>query len=202
MDTVLVVGNGESRLNLDISSFQDSYDVIGCNAIHRETQTDHLVCCDKRMVEEAIISPNTEHTKIWVRPDWYRYFRKIKKDKRINLVPVLPYTGESKQDDPIHWGSGPYAVLLGANMYSTIMLVGFDLYGINGKINNVYKNTKNYHSSDANAVDYSYWVYQISKVFQNYPDKEFIIWNNPNWTLPNSWKLKNVHLQILSEKVA
>ena len=44
-------------------------------------------------------------------------------------------------DEPFHWGSGPYAVLLATFLSKYIKLIGFDLYGIDGKLNNVYENT-------------------------------------------------------------
>lgn len=197
MSTSLVIGNGESRSELNIASFTKDYISIGCNAIHRETVVDHIVCCDRRMVEEAIVSKNTITSSIYVRPDWYNYFRKIKKDKRIKQVPELPYSGNLNQDNPIHWGSGPYAVLLGATLNPSVMLVGFDLYGIDDKVNNIYKGTQNYKDSNASAVDPAYWIYQIGKVFQSFPDTEFVIWNNKDWKMPKTWRWSNVRLEIL-----
>lgn len=197
MSATLVIGNGESRSNINIKEFSKDYVSIGCNAIHRETTVDHLVCCDRRMVEEAVVSDNTSRTSIYVRPDWFHYFRKIKKDKRIIQVPNIPYKQINKQDDPIQWGSGPYAVLLGASMDTTVMLLGFDLYGTDNKINNVYKGTPNYKDSDSSAVDPAYWIYQIGKVFQSFPNTEFVIWNNQSWELPKAWRRSNVCLEKL-----
>lgn len=203
MTTALVIGNGESRNSVDLVKFSQDYITVGCNAIHRDIKVDHLVCCDRRMVEEVIKSDNTHQTTIWVRPDWFRYFRKIRKDKRIHCVPNVPFTSSHKVDNPIHWGSGPYAVLTAAeNGYDTIMMLGFDLYGNQGKLNNVYKGTLNYKDKDAQAVDYSYWVHQISKVFQYYPNQEFIIWNHSDWELPRSWRKDNVRLEHLNHVTA
>ena len=78
----LVVGNGESRNLIDINAFSKDHILIGCNALHRDLIVDHLVCCDRRMVEEAVESPNTSQTKIYAREDWFKYYRKIKKDRR------------------------------------------------------------------------------------------------------------------------
>ena len=197
MSAVLVIGNGESRIDINIGTFTKDYISIGCNAIHRESVVDHLVCCDRRMVEEAIISENTKNTEIHVRPDWYRYFRKIRKDKRICQVPDLPYNGNQRQDQPLHWGSGPYAVLLGASLGSSVMMIGFDLYSKNNKINNVYKETTNYRPASSQPVDPNYWIYQISKIFKHFPNKEFIIWNDKDWKLPREWNKPNVKLEIL-----
>lgn len=198
----LVVGNGESRLGLDLKEFSKDYILVGCNALHRETTVEHLVCCDRRMGEEAILSETTKNSKIYVRPDWFNYFRKIKKDKRINQVPELPYQGKTKADDPIHWGSGPYAVLVAANLehVETILMVGFDLYSTNEKLNNIYKGTPNYGDKNSKPVDPSFWVYQIGKVFEHFPNKSFIVFNNEKWKNPPFWKRPNVSFEILESK--
>lgn len=189
----VVFGNGESRKNIDPSLLKSSNTLIGCNAIHRDAIMDHLVCCDRRMVEEAVSSPNTKYTLIYVREDWFKYYRKIQKDKRTHLVPSLPYTGEEKKDQPSHWGSGGYAVLLAASLgYKNISLVGFDLYPMNNKVNNLYKGTQNYSKPDTQAVDYNYWVYQISKVFKHFPETTFTVVNESKWQLPPMWKRPNV----------
>lgn len=200
MTTALVIGNGESRKNINIPEFARGYDTIGCNAIHRDGAVDYIVCCDRRMVEEAVKSENTKYTEIHVRPDWFHYFRKIRKDRRIKQVPKLPYQGEQKQDQPLHWGSGPYAVLLAATQeHETVMMIGFDLYPSNDKVNNLYKGTPNYSKEDANPVDPSYWVYQISKVFQYYPETDFVIWNHSDWTMPKLWQRKNVRFESFTK---
>jgi|SRR6056300_11477 hypothetical protein len=198
----LVAGNGESRLGIDIQSFSQDYILVGCNALHRETTTEHLVCCDRRMGEEAILGKNTTNTKIYVRPDWFNYFRKIKKDKRIHQVPDLPYKGNTKADNPIHWGSGPYAVLVAAALENveTVLLLGFDLYSKNEMVNNVYKGTKNYSDKKSKSVDPSYWIYQIGKIFQHYPEKNFIIFNDSKWEMPRQWKHQNVSFEVLATK--
>jgi len=189
----VVIGNGESRKNLDLESLKSNYTLIGCNAVHRDITVDHLVCCDRRMVLEAVKNTNNSHCKIYTRLDWHHYFRKILKNKNVDIVPKLPYHSDDRSDRPIHWGSGPYAVLLAATLNcSTVHLVGFDLYSKNGKINNVYKGTQNYLPPDKQAVDHSYWVYQISKVFENYANIEFKIYNSDDWLLPERWQRKNV----------
>jgi hypothetical protein len=53
MPQALVIGNGESRRHVDVSTYTQHI-LIGCNAIHRDLAVDHLVCCDQRMVKEAV----------------------------------------------------------------------------------------------------------------------------------------------------
>lgn len=196
----LVVGNGESRKQIKLSEYSDTHTIIGCNALHRDMIVDHLVCCDKRMVEESIISENTKQSKIYVRPDWFRYFRKVRKDKRIHKVPDLPYNGNQKKDNPVHWGSGPYAVLVGAELNKQVTLIGFDLYPNKEKVNNIYKGTRNYSSMNSKPVDYAYWVYQIGMVFHHYKDRHFTVLNKEEWDFPRAWNHPNVEFQVLATK--
>lgn len=152
------------------------------------------------MVDEAIQSDNTANTKIYVRDMWFKYFRKIKKDKRINHLPDLPYKGEKKIDQPLHWGSGTYALLVAASLpdITEVRIIGFDLYDKNSKVNNIYKNTMHYAKKDDKPVDFSYWVYQAQKVFVHNPQIEFNIINAKDWQTPTQWKLPNVSSQLLT----
>ncbi len=194
MSRVLVVGNGESRKNINLETFESDYTIIGCNALHRDFRVDHLICCDRRMADEAVKNPNIGDTQIYVRDSWYHYFRKIQKNKNINHLPPLPVSGELKKDKPDHWGSGCYAILLAAHLgFQEVNLLGFDLYSINDKVNNVYKNTENYSNSESQAVDYSYWIYQTSQIFIHYPNTIFNIINVPDWHMPRDWQRTNVN---------
>jgi hypothetical protein len=189
----LVVGNGKSRAGINLDQLLDHVTVIGCNAIHRDHEVDHLVCCDKRMVSEALNESPTQQCPIYTRERYYRDFKKILKFKRVCLLPDLPYQGDRKQDQPEHWGSGPYAVLLSAVLnFKTIILLGFDLYSETDYVNNIYTGTQNYSKVTTSAVDYTFWIYQINKVFLTHSDKKFIIVNNDNWKMPKDWYHDNV----------
>jgi hypothetical protein len=199
MSITLVVGNGESRLSFDYREIKHDI-IIGCNAVYRDIYVDHLICCDRRMAQEVCDNIENKNTLIYVRDKHYHYFRKIKKLKNIRELPDIPFVSEMKRDQPDHWGSGPYAVLVAAKIGNAkIVLIGFDLYSADGKFNNVYKDTKNYNKSNSQAVDHSYWVHQISQVFAHYSDKEFIIVNDQNWEIPRQWKLDNVQFKNFGE---
>ena len=187
MTSALVIGNGESRLRINLNSFLDHYITFGCNAVYRNLNVDHLICCDKRMVFEAIPAGVKN---IYTRADWSFNLPSVKN------LPDLPYQGNTRPDEPFHWGSGPYAVLLATDFSDDIHMVGFDLYSSNGLVNNVYKGSKNYTKEDSRAVDPSYWIHQISKVFELFPDKYFTVYND-NWTIPESWKLNNVSFKTI-----
>ena len=113
-------------------------------------------------------------------------------------VPDLPYKGTERPDEPFQWGSGPYAVLLACTMGNDIRLVGFDLHSKSKYMNNIYKDTTNYNKSDHHAIDPRYWIHQIGKLIHIFPYKHFTIYNDNDWTLPESWKMPNVSVDNTS----
>ena len=181
---MIVIGNGTSRKKINLNLLQQ--EKIGCNAIFRDNFVEHLVCCDKRLVKQAL----PHHNNIYTRTRW-------NKDYDVNPLPELPYVGNDRKDEPIHWGSGPYAVLLGANLSNKVKLIGFDLYGNEGLVNNIYSGTEGYSDKQDKAVDHSYWVYQIAKVFELFPKVTFTVYNNSKWILPKLWVQPNVSLDIV-----
>lgn len=193
-DRALVIGNGESRAFLDLSPLKNVVTLIGCNAIHRDLRVDHLICCDHRMVQEVLKRKKSRKIQnIYTRQRYFVDFNKIQQERRVKVLPDLPYQGIQKPDQPEHWGSGPYAVLLaGVLGFKEIYILGFDLHSKTRLVNNVYKNTPNYLEESKPAVDPAYWIYQIRKVFTSYPDTAFKIFNHPEWQIPDEWKLPNV----------
>lgn len=149
------------------------------------------------MVDEAISQKHNENTLIYTRDDWYSRYAD---HKNILKLPNLPYEGTERWDQPFQWGSGPYAVLLGAKLskLKKVKLIGFDLYGTNGKTNNIYKDTKNYNGSEKRAVDPRYWVHQHAMVFKYFPDINFEIYNTEQWKVPESWNYPNVTVDKIS----
>ena len=190
---MLVIGNGESRASVNINKL--NYTKIGCNAILRDFKVDHLVCVDKRMLVEAFDSSYHKHAEVHTRRNNFVHYRL---EKNIRMVPELPYAGDQRPDDPIHWGAGPYAVLLAAKLTTDdIHLLGFDLYSADKRVNNVYKDTANYSFAHKSAVDPRYWIYQIGKIFECFPNTRFIV-HNDDFELPKAWKQSNVSLDKIS----
>jgi hypothetical protein len=138
-------------------------------------------------LKEAL-SANLGKTKVWTRPEYVV--------AGCDAVPDVPQ-GNQRPDQPKHWGSGPYAVLIAASLSREIHMVGFDLYSKNNLVNNVYKGQPHYSAADSPAVDPRYWIYQISRVFSDNPDKYFIVYNTEDWAMPDTWCLANVELKTL-----
>ena len=165
-----VFGNGESRTSVNIDKLNGTK--FGCNAIMRDYTMDHLVCVDRRMVDEAVKSKVNEHTLIYTRDDWIERYKGV---ERVRTVPSLPYNGMTRPDQPFQWGSGPYALLLAAMKAKgqTVSLIGFDLYSNTKNVNNMYKGTANYAKVESRNIDPRYWIHQISMVFKCFPKVNF-----------------------------
>ena len=192
---MLVIGNGESRAGIDVSALNGP--LVGCNGAMRDFNLDYLVCIDTKMVDEAVRRKITYPTLIYTRQQSILRYPNV---SNLRAVPDLPYQDINRWDDPHHWGSGPYAVLIAAN-YSherEVKLLGFDLYSKNQLINNVYKDTNGYKESTSAAIDSRYWIHQIGMVFQCFPKTKFIVYQEDGWELPKAWKERNVSLDRIS----
>jgi hypothetical protein len=189
-----VFGNGESRTPVNINNLDGIK--VGCNAIYRDYDIDHLVCVDRRMINEAIDNGVNDYALVYTRKDWLGHYTQF---KNINVVPELPYNGTKRWDEPFNWGSGPYAVLLAATLYKgpTVRLIGFDLYSPTQNINNVYKGTSNYDDANKRAVDPRYWIHQIGMIFKCFPKLNFVI-HHDAFELPQAWNQPNVTVDKIS----
>jgi hypothetical protein len=182
---MIVIGNGESRQRVDLGKIYGKK--IGCNLAFQDIDLDHLVCIDRNPLKEALAA-GLDKTNIWTRPEYVV--------AGCDVVPDVPQ-GNQRPDQPRHWGSGPYAVLIATILSKDIHMVGFDLYSNNDLINNVYKGQKHYAAADSIAVDPRYWIYQIGRVFSTNSDKYFIVYNTSDWQMPAEWCLANVEFKTL-----
>lgn len=186
---VLVIGNGESRKPILLQQYINKIITVGCNAIHRDTIVDHLVCVDARMVVEACGNVNTSNTKI---------YSNNASCANVNKLPKLPFLENNRAMYHKNWSSGTYALLIASQlMHSTIYIVGFDLHNTTGYVNNMYKDTSNYAPASSHAVDPVYWIYQTACILRHFSQHQFVFVNTPTWSMPVSWQLPNVsHISV------
>jgi hypothetical protein len=186
---IILIGNGESRLGIEFNSMPDYK--IGCNAAYRDFKVDCVVAVDRRVIVELL--ENNFKQLVYTRPDWIMPYPNIK------ILPDLPYQGDKKADDPWHWGTGPHSCNVAASMNpNEVHLYGFDLWGVDNKINNVYKDTKNYDTSERGAIDPRFWIYQLAKCFELYPNIQWIQHQPSDWKKPESWNFSNLSVNTLN----
>ena len=117
-------------------------------------------------------------------------------------MPDLPYVGELRQDDPWHWGTGQYALLVATKycVMDHIHIVGFDMKSKDGFVNNIYKGSESYDASSKQAVDPSYWIYQNRKIFEHYPKQNFNFYVDQYFKIPEGWEeMSNVQILPISD---
>ena len=183
---VSIIGNGESRRGFDISPLKMFSTVIGCNAIYRDYITEYLVCCDRHMCQQSLNAVG-KNTTVYTRDRWIGEFAHWPTAREL---PPLPYSGDKRQDEPFHWGTGPYAGVLGLTFKpKAIFMIGFDLFPFEkDKVNNIYHNSEGYQYIKR-PVDPSYWIYQFHNLMgYSDPKTRWIVVNHERWEMPKDWK--------------
>ena len=194
---VSIIGNGESRRGFDISPLKMFSTVIGCNAIYRDYITEYLVCCDRHMCQQSLNAVG-KNTTVYTRDRWIGEFAHWPNAREL---PPLPYSGDKRQDEPFHWGTGPYAGVLGLTFKpKAIFMIGFDLFPFEkDKVNNIYHNSEGYQYIKR-PVDPSYWIYQNRKIFEHYPKQNFNFYVDQYFKIPEGWdEMSNVQILPISD---
>ena len=196
MTVAFCIGNGESRQGYDLTPLRPHGKLYGSNAVHRDTTVDHLVCCDKRMAEEALYSGYTGP--VYTRDDWLAHFR----DPQVKVLPTFKWDEHEKWEKTFHWGSGLHSAHIALKHRADVLImIGHDFWSVDGLHNNLYKGTHNYQSVEYSAVDPSFWVLQFAILFAQFPDTQFFFCQPDidNWERPPQWHAySNVRYQELS----
>jgi hypothetical protein len=180
MDRAFVLGNGRSRLGLDLNSLSSAGKIFGCNALYRDFSPDVLIATDPGITKEIECSGYPDHREFFTRKPGYSGSKRITKN--------------------VGFSSGPIAVTYAAmEGFLRIYLIGFDLTGINNKHNNVYSGTPNYREIDSAATYYGNWINQIASVAQEYPIPKFIRVGDNSQYRPDRWNLPNIQFQTIDE---
>jgi hypothetical protein len=158
MSRAFVLGNGISRLQVDLITLKQEGKVYGCNALYREFVPDVLVSTDKGISHEIQNSGYAEKHLMYTR----------------NPLPGLG--AKNVPQKYFGYSSGPIALALAAEAEHTVIyIVGFDMGpNQNGKFNNVYADTEFYKKSSASPTYTGNWARQMSMVMRNYMHKNFI----------------------------
>lgn len=157
MTTAFVMGNGRSRLAVNVHELVQQGSVYACNAMYREFTPAVLVATD-RPIAEAIQHSGYSQNHVF-------YTRR-------------PITGMGARRIPQDWygfSSGPAAVALAAQAgHDEVYLIGFDLGGLPGdRFNNVYADTEFYKRSSARATYSGNWIRQLRTVFRQFERVRF-----------------------------
>lgn len=153
-----VLGNGRSRLRLNLEELKKYGKIYGCNALYREFEPDYLIAVDEKMVREIANKAWQFGKQVWTNPN-----KNVLKLEGFNFF--SPHKG---------WSSGPTALWLASTHgYDEIYICGFDYQGLSGKLNNVYADTPNYRRSYETATYFGNWVNQTEKVIREFKQTKY-----------------------------
>ena len=157
MSRAFVLGNGVSRLDVDLNVLKQEGKVYGCNALYRTFAPDVLVSTDTPIATAIQESGYAEQHRM--------YTRKPIAGLGAHRVPQ-PYFGYS---------SGPIAAALAAmDQNIAVYLVGFDMGPIgHNQFNNVYADTEFYKKSAARPTFSGNWARQLVQVMKDFPKTNF-----------------------------
>jgi hypothetical protein len=180
MDRAFVIGNGRSRLGLDLHSLRGAGKIFGCNALYRDFAPDVLVATDPGISQEIELSGYPEQHEFYTRRPQHEASKTITKN--------------------FGYSSGPVAATYAASEgFEKIYLIGFDLVGINNKHNNVYSGTPNYKEINSEATYYGNWVDQIFNIAREYDTQQFVRVGHENQHWPAQWYRHNIKKQTIDE---
>lgn len=177
MSRAFVLGNGVSRLQVNLHVLRELGEIYGCNALYREFAPTVLVSTDRpissRIQEEGYSLKHTMYTR-------------------------RPIPGMGANRIPQEWygfSSGPVATALAAmNHNQSIYLIGFDM-GPAGpdRFNNVYADTEFYKKSSAKPTFTGNWVRQILQITKTFPNQNFFrVHGDTTATIPEFQKVPNL----------
>jgi len=157
MSRAFVLGNGVSRLSVDLHTLKTLGPIYGCNGLYREFTPDVLVSTDKPISER-------------IQNEGYSL-----KNKFYTRRPFPGQGGLAVPQEYYGFSSGPIAVSLAAlDKNIAIYLIGFDMGPTEfGKFNNVYADTEFYKKSSATPTFTGNWVRQLITVAKNFPKTSF-----------------------------
>ena len=157
MSAAFVLGNGVSRLSVDLDQLKPHGRIYGCNALYREFVPDVLISTDRGIAQEIQNSGYAQNNTMYTRK---------------------PLPGLGAQTVPqsyFGFSSGPIAVGLAArDKHLAVYLIGFDMGpSATNKFNNVYADTEFYRKSSSLPTFTGNWVRQIVTLCKDFSNTSF-----------------------------
>ena len=158
MSAAFVLGNGVSRLSVDLNQLKTLGRIYGCNALYREFVPDVLVSTDKGIAHTIQNSGYAEKHRMYTRK------------------PLPGLGARSVPQNYFGFSSGPIAVGLAAlDRHLAVYLIGFDMGPTaSNRFNNVYADTEFYKKSSANPTFTGNWVRQLKTIAQEHRITRFV----------------------------
>jgi len=184
-EVAFVLGNGESRKGIAIGDLKKHGTVFACNGVYRTDKPDFLIAVDPKMVLEIAESDYLLQNKVY--SNFNAQYNKNPK--------ILDHVQWFKPS--LGWSSGPTALRMACDHgFKEIYILGFDYQGLSEneknrfKVNNLFKDTRNYKKGNEQATFFGNWMNQTKKCLQDFKDVQFHRVIPTGWYQPKdlAWK--------------
>lgn len=157
MSRAFVLGNGVSRLEVDLNVLKQEGKTYGCNALYRTFAPDVLVSTDTPIATTIQQSGYAEQHRMYTRK------------------PIAGLGAYRVPQAYFGYSSGPIAAALAAmDQNVAVYLIGFDMGPIgHNQFNNVYADTEFYKKSSARPTFSGNWARQLAQIMKDFPRTNF-----------------------------
>jgi len=156
MSAAFILGNGKSRLAVNLNKLMEVGTVFGCNGLYRDFTPHCLVATDRPIAEEIQNSGYAQKHRF--------HTRKPIEGSGAKFL-VKEYKGFS---------SGPNSAALAlVDGHSDIYLIGMDLGTTNGMFNNIYAGTQFYKDEMSPPTFPGNWINQVVTLTKDFESRQF-----------------------------
>jgi len=156
MSAAFILGNGKSRLVLDLNKLMEIGTVYGCNGLYRDFVPHCLVATDRPIAEEIQNSGYAQKHRFHTRK------------------PIESLGGKFLVKEYKGFSSGPNAAALAlVDGHSDIYLIGMDLGTTNGMFNNIYAGTQFYKKELDPPTFPGNWINQVVTLTKEFESRQF-----------------------------
>ena len=171
----LIIGNGKSRLQVNLHEIKDKFNTYGSNALYRDFMPDVITALDPGIFEELVKNEVYKMTQMFTRYNPTRLARIHDQELNIRLI---EFPGQYLDSG----NSNIYLASQHANN-NKIYMLGFDYISDDDTLNNVYAGTPNYgFGKHIEPYLIAKWQQRLQHILNINPHKEFIRVKLNNYT--------------------
>lgn len=157
-----VIGNGNSRRDINLHPLKQHGKIYGCNALYRDFDPDVLIAVDTKMIIELDKARYQHRVPVWTNPN-----------KSYAKMSGFNFFNPSKG-----WSSGPTALWKASeDGFEKIYILGFDYQGTGDNqelVNNIYAGSFNYKKTYERATYFGNWLKQTVTTVQKNSKTRYI----------------------------
>jgi len=186
-----IIGNGPSRLEFNLQNLKKPQGLLGattvqtygCNALYRDFTPDFLVSTGNNGIVTEIANSNYVNNNIV----YSNAIHLLEHPSKFYLIPYDPYAD-----------AGTTAAYIAAfDGHTTIYLLGFDGYDLQGHNNNIYADTNGYDLKWQFEIEGDKLINNRAQLFNTYSDVDFVwVTSYGKNTVPETLKWCSNHRQI------